>query len=183
VEFDLEEEVTAPGVARIAIALAVFKFDRFEWAVEKLTELGVAEIIPLLASRTDAHLVHAAPKRAERWRRVALAAAEQSRRASPPVISEPVKLRQLNPVENSARIVLAERLLEDVPEVSLKEALAYPKSWRSLVLAVGPEGGWTDDELRWFAEQGWVPASLGRTILRAETAAIAAVAIAIAELE
>jgi 16S rRNA (uracil1498-N3)-methyltransferase len=94
-----------------------------------------------------------------------------------------VKLRQLNPVENSARIVLAERLLEDVPEVSLKEALAYPKSWRSLVLAVGPEGGWTDDELRWFAEQGWVSASLGRTILRTETAAIAAVAIAIAELE
>jgi 16S rRNA (uracil1498-N3)-methyltransferase len=106
---------------------------------------------------------------------VTLAAAEQSRRVTPPEIAEPVKLRQYGPP--GQKIVLA----ESEEELALKDALG-PSS-ADVVLAIGPEGGWTADELRWFAENGWKAVSLGRNILRAETAAIAATAIAMAELQ
>ena len=62
-----------------------------EWAIEKCTELGVSRIVPVIARRTDAHLVSAAVKRVERWRRIALQAAEQSRRATPPEIAAPTR--------------------------------------------------------------------------------------------
>src|SRR5208283_1601853 len=76
---------------KITLALAIFKFDRMEWALEKCTEIGVARIIPVIARRTDAHLAGAAAKRRERWLRIVRQAAEQSRRAVPPEIAAPVK--------------------------------------------------------------------------------------------
>src|SRR5437588_2715251 len=78
VEFELGDAVEALPARPVTILLAIFKFDRYEWAIEKLTELGVASIVPVIAERTDAHLAKASAKRAERWRRVALSAAEQS---------------------------------------------------------------------------------------------------------
>ena len=84
VEFELGTEVEATEQSAITIALAVFKFDRFEWAVEKCTELGAASIVPIIARRTDSHLAQAAAKRVDRWRRIALEAAQQSRRAATP---------------------------------------------------------------------------------------------------
>ncbi|HKC70891.1 MAG TPA: RsmE family RNA methyltransferase, partial [Terriglobales bacterium] len=78
VEFELEEEVQATPLAQVTLALAIFKFDRMEWAIEKCTELGVRRIVPFAARRTDAHLATAAVKRAERWRRIAREAAEQA---------------------------------------------------------------------------------------------------------
>ena len=86
VEFDLGEEVPATALAEITLVLAIFKFDRMEWAIEKCTELGVSQIVPVIANRTDSHLAAASAKRVERWRRIALQATEQSRRASPPEI-------------------------------------------------------------------------------------------------
>src|SRR5580658_4568684 len=80
VEFVLGEEISAGGLAEITLLLAIFKFDRMEWAIEKCTELGVSRIVPVIARRTDAHLAAAATKRAERWDRIARQAAEQSRR-------------------------------------------------------------------------------------------------------
>ena len=178
VEFELGEEVPAATAARITLALAVFKFDRMEWAIEKCTELGVAHIVPLIAQRTDAHLAAATIKRTERWRRIARQAAEQSRRAAPPEIAAPVELPEALGLPGDVRIVLAESeekaLLRDVLESLPQEA--------EIVLAVGPEGGWTVDELQSFHQAGWTSASLGRTVLRAETAAIAATAIATSEL-
>jgi 16S rRNA (uracil1498-N3)-methyltransferase len=178
VEFELGEEVPAPTAAKITLALAVFKFDRMEWAIEKCTELGVAHIVPLIARRTDAHLAAAAIKRTERWRRIARQAAEQSRRAVPPEIAAPVELPAALGLPGDVRIVLAESeekaLLRDVLESLPQEA--------KIVLAVGPEGGWTISELRSFHQAGWTSASLGTKVLRAETAAIAATAIATSEL-
>ena len=81
VEFTLGEEVTASAVVPITLLLAIFKFDRMEWAIEKCTELNVTTIIPVIARRTEKHLALAAAKRVERWRRIAREAAEQSRRA------------------------------------------------------------------------------------------------------
>ena len=91
VEFELGEVVTHSAESAITVALSIFKFDRMEWAIEKCTELGVARIVPVIAGRTESHLAVAAAKRVERWRRIARQAAEQSRRVSPPEISDPVK--------------------------------------------------------------------------------------------
>ncbi len=176
-EFELGGEVEASPAAHVTVLLAVFKFDRMEWAIEKLTELGVARIVPLIARRTDARLAAAAARRVERWRRIALQAAEQSRRASPPEIAAPARLKEALAGAEGLRVVLAES--ED--HRSLKEALASAAT-QPLVLAIGPEGGWTEDELASFTAVGWLTASLGPNVLRAETAAIAAVAVLLAEL-
>jgi 16S rRNA (uracil1498-N3)-methyltransferase len=149
-----------------------------EWAIEKCTELGAAQIVPVIASRTEAHLAAAAAKRMERWQRIVRQATEQSRRTLPPQISEPIRLKNAVLLPASKRIVLAE-IERDLP---LKEALESHHPDHELILAFGPEGGWTEAELKLFRDAGWTSASLGTSILRTETAAIAAVAIAISEL-
>ena len=178
VEFELGEELPAASAPNVTLLLAIFKFDRMEWAIEKCTELGVSRIVPVIARRTDAHLVSAAAKRAERWRRIALQAAEQSRRASPPEITAPTKLQDAASLNRDAlRIVLA----ESEQQTLLRDVLAS-NSGPKVVLAIGPEGGWVADELQLLQKLGWTSASLGSTILRAETAAIAATAIVVSEL-
>ncbi len=168
---------------KICLVLAIFKFDRMEWAIEKCTEIGVARIIPVIARRTDAHLATAAVKRRERWLRIARQAAEQSRQSGPPEVAAPVKLKELAgadvlPVEVVHRVVLAESLAQ-AENASLADVLRSQSSASDVALAVGPEGGWADGELEWFHENGWTAASLGPTILRAETAAIVASALAL----
>jgi 16S rRNA (uracil1498-N3)-methyltransferase len=183
-------EQSSNVIAPITLALAIFKFDRMEWAIEKCTEIGVSRIIPVVARRTDSHLAAAAMKRQERWVRIARQAAEQSRRSSPPEITVPVKLKELAailPSESGSRVVLAESLSESLSEdlatsevTQLSDVL--PSQPREVALAVGPEGGWTGDELSWFRDEGWIAALLGSTILRAETAAIVATALAMEAL-
>lgn len=178
VDFELGTEVPAAAAAKVTLLLAVFKFDRMEWAIEKCTELGVSRIVPVIARRTDAHLAAAGAKRVERWRRIALEAAEQSRRTTLPEIAAPVKLQDAAGAVEPWRIVLAESEQQTV----LRDVLdSHPRA-SEIVLAVGPEGGWAEEELRLFRQAGWISASLGFTILRAETAAIAATAIAVSEL-
>jgi 16S rRNA (uracil1498-N3)-methyltransferase len=177
VEFELGPEVESAPLPEICVYLSIFKFDRMEWALEKLTELGVARIVPTIARRTEAHLVKAADKRAERWRRIAREAAQQSRRVSPPQVDDPVALKKAICEVQGCRILLSEA----EEDVTLTTALAQAKP--PVTLALGPEGGWTPEELELFAQAGWVSASLGQTILRAETAAIAAVAVTVAELQ
>lgn len=177
VEFELGEETPAAAVADLTLLLAIFKFDRFEWAIEKCTELGVKKIIPVVARRTDAHLASASAKRVDRWRRMAVQSAEQSRRAAPPEVPDPIKLQEALRVPGQLRIVLSESELQ----TRLRDLFAGSEDV-DVVLAIGPEGGWTEDELSLFAKDGWTSASLGATILRAETAAIAATALAISQL-
>jgi 16S rRNA (uracil1498-N3)-methyltransferase len=173
VEFELSEEVSAATLSEISLVLAVFKFDRMEWAIEKCTELGISRIVPVIARRTDTHLAAASAKRVERWQRIARQASEQSRRSVPPEIAAPVKLSEALNLPGSLRIVLAES--ED--RTLLRDAVNPQAANDGIVLAIGPEGGWTEDELQSFQQAGWISASLGNTILRAETAAMAATAI------
>jgi 16S rRNA U1498 N3-methylase RsmE len=262
VEFTLGNEIPASADVPITLLLAIFKFDRMEWAIEKCTELNVTTIVPVIARRSEKHLAIAAEKRVERWRRIAREASEQSRRVSPPEIADPRKLRdalvllhepalphstviltegfspsggicgpprgslQVEPREDEPRrggiespenephrggielspgrkpwvgaqmelspVGTAEKasetahlrivLAESERELQLPDLLHSRQQIASLALAIGPEGGWTDDELHSFATSQWIAASLGNTILRAETAAIAALAIARAEL-
>jgi 16S rRNA (uracil1498-N3)-methyltransferase len=163
----------------VTVVLSVFKFDRMEWAIEKCTELGATRIVPVVARRTETHLAAAAAKRVDRWRRIVLQAAEQSRRVSPPEISDPLKLKDAAALPGSLRVVLS----ESETSVMLKGVLQSHPDRRDIVLALGPEGGWVADELEMFQEAGWISASLGNTILRAETAAIASLAVVFAELQ
>lgn len=177
VEFELGAAIAQSQGAEITVAISIFKFDRMEWAIEKCTELGVARIVPVVAGRTEKHLASAAPKRVERWRRIAQQAAEQSRQVSGPEIAEPIKFKELLAVTGETRIVLSE--VEQ--DVLLKDAI--PQAANSVLLAFGPEGGWMDKELAAFRESGWASASLGNTILRAETAVIAAFAVTASVLQ
>ena len=175
VDFELGEEIPAePAAIRLTLVLAIFKFDRMEWAIEKCTELGVARMVPVIARRTDSHLVAASAKRVERWRRIAVQASEQSRRASPPEIADPIKLREAMVLPAGLKIVLS--------EVEEQSQLRDIQPTGEVLLAVGPEGGWTEDELELIQKNGWLSATLGPTILRAETAAIAATAITMSAL-
>jgi len=178
VEFDLGEEVAAPVSHPVTLAISIFKFDRMEWAIEKCTELGVARIVPVIAHRTEAHLAAAASKRVERWQRIARQAVEQSRRVLPPEVSQPVKLKAAVALPGSMRILLS----EVETDTMLKDVVRSRRGEGKVILALGPEGGWTEAELKLFQAAGWRAASLGDTILRAETAAIAGLAVVLAEL-
>lgn len=179
VEFEIGESIRVASLPEVTLVLAIFKFDRMEWAIEKATELGVARIQPVIASRTERRLAAASTKRVERWRRIALQAAEQSRRSAAPQVTDPGKLDDVRNVSTATRIVLAEG--EGQPP--LNQALLSHRAGGSVALAVGPEGGWTEAETQLFQHSGWVSASLGPTILRAETAVIAALAVVMAELQ
>jgi len=179
IEFELGEEIPAAAAANVVVLLSIFKFDRMEWAIEKCTELGVSRIVPVISRRTESHLASAAAKRVERWQRIARQASEQARRDSAPSISSPKKLKEVLALEVDTRIVLA----ETEHGTLLKEVIACHPAGADVALAFGPEGGWTDAELEMFSAAGWIAASLGNTILRAETAAIAAVAVIVSEMQ
>jgi 16S rRNA (uracil1498-N3)-methyltransferase len=140
--------------------------------VEKATELGVETIVPVQAERSDKGLELAARKRVERWRKIARAAGQQSHRMHLPEISPPVGLAR-------ALVCEGRRIyLEEAPGCPvLLKAVPDPKAGEAVAILVGPEGGWTDRERSQLVAASWTPVSLGPQILRAETAAIAAVAV------
>ena len=174
VDFLLHEELESEAGLPLHLLLAVFKFDHFEWGIEKATELGVARMTPILARRTEKHLAQASAARVARWRRIALEASKQSRRSSVPEIADPVPFKQALAAETSGTQILLSEIEAATP---LAQALETSPS-ASVALAIGPEGGWTSEEMQIFADHHWQSVTLGPRILRAETAAIAAVAIA-----
>jgi 16S rRNA (uracil1498-N3)-methyltransferase len=158
----------------ITLAAAIVKFDHFEWMIEKATELGVSEVLPVITVRTEKGLDKAAGKRLERWRRIALEACQQSRRDHLPEVQEPVNLSAVLTTSAMLRMVLD----EDLGAPPLLSALRGDRApTDSVAVLVGPEGGWTEGERGMFVEANWRPVSLGPNILRAETAALAALAI------
>ncbi|MBB5342613.1 RsmE family RNA methyltransferase [Tunturibacter empetritectus] len=176
--FTLHEELASDAALPLHLLLAVFKFDHIEWAIEKATELGIAKITPILARRTEKHLAQSALKRAERWRRIALEASKQSRRTDIPEIADPTPLKSALESERSpTRILLSETEQTLTLTAALKAATSLQKD-TDTALAIGPEGGWTPEEMSLFTDHQWQHVTLGPRILRAETAAIAAIAIA-----
>lgn len=180
--FTLYEELESDASLPLHLLLAVFKFDHMEWAIEKATELGVSRITPIIARRTEKHLAQAASKRVERWRRIALEASKQSRRTTVPEIADPIALKQALEQEKSPiRILLSETEQTTMLATALVNANSTAKE-SGAALAIGPEGGWTPEEMTLFTLQDWQNVTLGPRILRAETAAIAAIAIVSAQL-
>jgi 16S rRNA (uracil1498-N3)-methyltransferase len=173
IEFSLLEPI--PSVIPLletTVLLSIVKFDSFEWALEKATELGVTRIVPLAAARSEKALVAAAEKRAERWRKILLEASQQSRR---------VRLPQLFPLEQPEVAFPATNaelkvLLSEKPDADLLRGALSGKRARNVALGIGPEGGWTESEFGAAQKAGFLEASMGRLILRTETAVIAALA-------
>ncbi|WP_348264449.1 RsmE family RNA methyltransferase [Telmatobacter sp. DSM 110680] len=185
VRFNLIAEVESEPAMPVTVVMSIFKFDHMEWAIEKATELGVTSVVPVIARRTERHLALAAMKRADRWRRIAIEASQQSRRSDVPLIRDPVKLSDYAKAPSKAkRIVLAEQERSTTLRAALHEAItAAGAEMPELELAIGPEGGWATEEEALFDANGWQAASLGPRILRAETAAIAALAVVASMLE
>jgi 16S rRNA (uracil1498-N3)-methyltransferase len=185
VRFNLTSELVADPALPVTLVLAIYKFDRMEWAIEKATELGVAAIAPVVSQRTEKHLAQAAEKRAERWRRIAHEAAQQARRSDVPLIHDPVSLSlRVRAASAAARIVLAEQERTVTLRHAIDDAMAAAKDETpTLEIAIGPEGGWASHEEALFDANGWRTASLGPRIVRAETAAIAALAVIASYLE
>jgi 16S rRNA (uracil1498-N3)-methyltransferase len=173
VEFQLTERLPAvvPQL-KSTLLLSVVKFDAFEWAIEKATELGVTCIVPLAAARCEKALLAAAPKRSERWRKILLESSQQCRRVQLPILEPLAKPEAIfSSQREGARILLSES-----PEAKpLREVLCGVHE-AAAILAVGPEGGWTDTEFAAASAASFRQASLGRLILRAETAVVASLA-------
>jgi 16S rRNA (uracil1498-N3)-methyltransferase len=176
VSFAVRERLAAAEpVVRSILLAALVRFERFEWIVEKATELGVEQIIPLETERTEKGLRQGAEKRSARWNRIAKEASEQSRRVRLPEIHAAVGLEDALKTEAGYRYLLEEA--QGAPAM-LSVLPTARRAGDSVALLLGPEGGWTDRERQFIvASAGWRAVSLGREILRAETAAIAGLAI------
>jgi 16S rRNA (uracil1498-N3)-methyltransferase len=173
VEFEIIEQLpTESELVKVILIAALIKFDRFEVMVEKATELGVSEIIPVEAVRTERGLAQAAIKRRSRWERIAIEASQQARR---------VKLPEIQAVRRFGDGLVSDaevKLLLDEDSATTGILNVLPKTVAgSVALLVGPEGGWTEEERSQALAGGWQGCSLGKTVLRAETAALAGLAV------
>jgi 16S rRNA (uracil1498-N3)-methyltransferase len=178
VTFRVVEELPEPRrVAEVHLYAALFKFDRYEWMIEKATELGVDTIQPFEATRSERGLMDASKKRVTRWERIALEVSQQSRRARLPGVSAGKRFQDIVRADFTTPLLLDEessaRPILDVIESIGRE----PQPDDSIGLVLGPEGGWTDDERAALQPAGWLACSLGSTVLRAETAAIAGLSV------
>jgi 16S rRNA (uracil1498-N3)-methyltransferase len=164
--FEVIEKLPArPEVAPTVLIVALIKFERLEWLVEKATELDVTEIRFFEAARTERGLRQAVQKRMARWEKIALEASQQARREHLPRLRE---------------TTWTDALAADGVKFLLDENPGAPqlrKAGGAAALLVGPEGGWTGGEREQALASGWRPCSLGPTVLRTETAALAGLAI------
>lgn len=161
----LDRREVEPLRPSLILGLSLVKTGAFELALEKAVEVGVTRIVPLLASRTNA-----APRvtgRVERWTRILVEAAKQSKRYHLPLLEQPLGFADALNLPASTKIVFAER-----GGGPLESAVGEP-----VLCLVGPEGGWTDEELSMAVARGFALVGLGDGILRTETAAIVGAAL------
>jgi len=183
IDFSLLESLPVPRAPLdISILLAIVKFDRFEWALEKATELGVSVIVPLAAERSEKALVSAAAKRAARWRKILLESAQQARCLRPPFLQTVERAAEAF-VESTAllKVLCSERDVAVPVRAVFEEAASKMREKQApqrIALAIGPEGGWTGTEFGAASAAGFREAWLGENILRTETAVIAGLAAA-----
>ena len=172
------ETVTGPPTppASVVLAQAILKGDRMNWVIQKATELGVTTIIPLLTSRVIARPPAGRIRTArERWQRIAVDAAQQSEQWEFPRVTQPMDLPELFKHVPHAGLHCA--LFERGAEQRLGSLSIDHTFQGTIVLAVGPEGGWTPEEMQELLDQRFQAISLGESILRSETAPLVALSI------
>jgi 16S rRNA (uracil1498-N3)-methyltransferase len=181
IDFSLLEALPRPAVSpEIVLLLAIVKFDRFEWALEKATELGVHTVVPLAAERTAKALLQASMKRADRWRKILRESAQQARCLRPPALEATLRpAAAFAQAAGGINVLFSER-----PSAAPMRAVFRQLTSKTtqefapqrITLAFGPEGGWMDQEFDAASAAGFQEASLGRNILRSETAVVAGLA-------
>jgi len=173
IEFSLVEPIPIGNSSLDkTLLLAVVKFDTFEWALEKATELGVNRIVPVAAARSEKGLLAAAGKRAGRWKKILFESSQQSRRVRLPVIEAVTTLKDaLAAPQSQLKLMLSEQ-----PQATPLRKILRDRTADSVALAIGPEGGWTNPEFSAAEQAGFEEASLGSLILRTETAVTAGLA-------
>jgi 16S rRNA (uracil1498-N3)-methyltransferase len=182
---DIDEPVERPHTPRVVLAPAIARRERMEFTIQKSTELGVAEIWPVITSRCVVRLdEERVGKRAERWRRIAEEAAKQSQRSSVPIVREPMTLGDLLSEAGRFEVVLVPWEEASASGLGIGSALddagATPDT--TVLVVVGPEGGLKEAEVAALEAAGGVVVTLGETVLRTETAAMVAVALTAYEL-
>ena len=166
--------------ARVTLVPSLIKGDRFDLLVEKATEMGVSEIVPMVAERTIG--ASRSGRRLERWARIAHAATKQSGRCRVPMIRAP---RKFEDVLEVTRTTCDLRTIACVEERShtVRDRTRAVVGVSSVAIFTGPEGGFTDREIQLARGAGVLPISLGKRRLRSETAGMMAVALMVDELE
>ena len=172
--FKVELLESSLAVARLGLIQSLCKGDKLEWILEKCTEIGIDDIYLLEATRSVVRIPRERlDAKMNRWQKIILGAAKQSRRSTLPVLHPPSSLsllcRELPP---GLKILLS----ENERGASLRSILRSA-TWQQAVFCIGPEGGWTDAEHHELVGSGFQPASLGSQILRTETAALVVAAI------
>ena len=184
-KFELPSAGSGESIIRLIVALPVLRGTRFEWALEKLTELGVSQIIPIILERsvvaydTDQSL---SCTKFERWHSIIREAAEQSERALIPNVVSPEKFTAFvkrPELVQASKFIGAERA--DAP--SINDALDSALGAKSICIAIGAEGGFTEEEIGLSFTHGFASISLGKRILRAETAAVYAASVVVSRLD
>ena len=171
IEEELDEDNELPQ--KITVILSLIKQDKFEWAIQKLTELGVSRIVPYIAERTQ--IVPEGKKKWERFRKILQEAAEQSHRNRIPELCDPVKEKDLVHFLSDVNLLAYEKEDTKLTAVEIREG--------SVSLLIGPEGGFTENETVRFKELGFRSLSLGKRILRAETAAVYLTSVVVEKMQ
>ena len=165
--------------AQLTLYPCSLKADRFEWMLQKGVELGVARFVPVISERTIARPATALLKRYPRWQAIVREAAEQCQRGAIPSLDPPLALPDAVRAATGQRLLPWEASAGPGPAAAMAAQL---EPAASISLLIGPEGGLTYGEVTLAQEHGWTLVSLGARILRAETAALAATAIVMAQL-
>ena len=166
---------------KITLAQALLKSKKMDTIIQKSTELAVSNIIPVITARTIVKVEDKIQKKLERWEKIALEAVKQSKSSFLPSISSPMHIeRLLEERREEKKLILSEnrgKLLRDILIENSGSKLKIPKPPSSVLILVGPEGGWTDEEEKYILNHGYEAVSLGGQILRAETAALCSLAL------
>ena len=160
---------------KMTLAQSLVKRDRFEWVLEKATELGVWEVVPIISRRTEVRLRDRREQnKIARWNKIMLGAVKQSGQSRVPLLRHPVTLEEFLAEEATSSTTFR---LDESGGTCLRDLLAQHRGSQQSQLFVGPEGGWDDQDRSIFDQHGIIPVGLGPRVLRTETAAVAALSI------
>lgn len=180
-----EPERREPSL-KLTLYQSLLKRDNFEWVLQKGTELGVVNFVPLITQRSIVRQSEIKKNKLARWEKIIVEAAEQSGRGRIPTIGEPLALKAVLSTEDRPELVLIP--WENEKEKTIPAAVAQYREkaggrpFSQLGIIIGPEGGFAEDEISSAREAGFIPVTLGPRILRAETAAVVAATLAFNEL-
>jgi len=160
-----EEESENNKGYKVIIATSIIKEQKMDYLLQKSTELGVDEIIPIVSERTVVKIDSKKDNKINRWKKIVKEASEQSHRLDMPKICDIIRLKELKNIESDLKIFCNTNEMSK----NIKKVLQDFKKCGTILIVVGPEGGFTKNEVEFLNENGFLSTTLGNNILRAET--------------